>query len=257
MFFHWQNLNDRTVPGTSRYREPEKGWPTEGRCWLHWGERSCLEFNWCLGRNFCHLQFHRGGERGSGISIAMPLVMISISVSTQKNWRSAEREIDLSIHDWAIWWKLWGDPWGWDSHTPRWRDGNFNLPDFVLGKTRFQKELIETKDVIVPMPEGPYPATAKLERCVWKRPRWFAKVRNNVWLEIVNGIPHEGKGENSWDCGEDGLFGIGGSSYEDAIANAVESVLTDRRRYNGNMQAVYPHPSRRPTPCSTSTSPSS
>lgn len=42
-----------------------------------------------------------------------------------------------------------------------------------------------------------------------------------------------GKGENSWDCGEDGLYGCGseGSSLEDAITKTVSIVLRNRRKY--------------------------
>jgi DNA (cytosine-5)-methyltransferase 1 len=83
----------------------------------------------------------------------------------------------------------------------------------------------------VPMPEGKYPAVAKVERCTWKRPRWFGRTEIRAWLDIPKGIPHAGKGENSWDCGDDGLFGIGGASIDDAIENARRSVLRSRERY--------------------------
>ena len=42
-------------------------------------------------------------------------------------------------------------------------------------------------------------------------------------LNIPTGIPHEGKGTASWNCGEDGLFGCGcsGDSIEKAIGHTV------------------------------------
>jgi hypothetical protein len=56
-------------------------------------------------------------------------------------------------------------------------------------------------------------------------------VRDGVKLDIPGGIPHNGKGENSWDCGDDGLWGCGGDTVEEAIGHAVSSVLRSRRRY--------------------------
>ena len=87
--------------------------------------------------------------------------------------------------------------------------------------------------VVIPMPEGVYHGTAKIERRTWKRPLWFAFSRVSTTIDCPRGIPFAGKGENSWDCGDDGLFGWGaeGPSIEKAIARGVESVLESRRRY--------------------------
>lgn len=61
------------------------------------------------------------------------------------------------------------------------------------------------------------------------------------------GVPYEGKGENSWDCGEDGIFGIGTDkpSYPALIARVVEHVLSQRKKRDGNMDAKYPDPAIR------------
>lgn len=83
------------------------------------------------------------------------------------------------------------------------------------------------------MPEGCYPATVKIEERTWKRPRWFRKTRVDAYVDIPDGIPHEGKGTASWNCGEDGLFGCGceGDSIEKAVGHTVATVLDYRRRY--------------------------
>ena len=87
--------------------------------------------------------------------------------------------------------------------------------------------------VVIPMPEGIYHGTAKIELATWKRPLWFAKTQISTSIDCPKGIPFAGKGENSWDCGDDGLFGWGaeGDVVEHAIAHGVEIVLTNRRRY--------------------------
>lgn len=66
------------------------------------------------------------------------------------------------------------------------------------------------------------------------------QIRRYIDLTVEGGIPIEGKGENSWDCGMDGLFGCGGSSVESAVGAAVAHVLRGRDRYGG------PHDLTRP-----------
>lgn len=132
------------------------------------------------------------------------------------------------------------DPW--------WRGFHIG-PTQLWGRTRTVTETIESGSTGVPMPEGVYPAEWTLEKRTSSYVRWPGTLRDRVrgkrtwqsyWIKIPEGIPHEGKGENSWDCGMDGLFGIGGSSVEDAVANAVRSSLRDRTRYGGPHDLTEP-----------------
>ena len=105
----------------------------------------------------------------------------------------------------------------------------------------------------VPLPEGVYGATWT-ERIVTTRyTAPLGRLRDavlgprrhrSITLEIPGGIPVEGKGENSWDCGMDGVFGTSGRTVEDAVANAVRAVLRGRENYGG------PHNLTEPTPVS-------
>jgi hypothetical protein len=110
-----------------------------------------------------------------------------------------------------------------------------NLKDRVLGKAKYSRVAEDPISVVIPMPEGNYDATATRETATWERSRWpFSKkvtVRWNVRPEI--GIPIPGKGENSWDCGDDAIYGqIGAaSSMADAIGRLVSSALGSRARY--------------------------
>jgi hypothetical protein len=138
----------------------------------------------------------------------------------------------------------WGDGCLWINHPferrmetrsadPWWRKVIcLHVLDWLIGRPIYSEEKGVSERVFVPMPEGCYAAwaTPSVTRC---RRRWYwpDRVRNSVWLEIPGAIPHSGKGENSWDCGDDGLYGCGGDTAEDAIAHAVRSVLRARRRY--------------------------
>ncbi len=106
------------------------------------------------------------------------------------------------------------------------------MVDWVLGRAHCDVTKGEPFAVYIPMPEGSYKATATPETYIWRR-RFYVPTRrrDSVSLNIEGGIPHAGKGENGWDCGDDGLWGISGETTEKAIANAVESVLKSRRRY--------------------------
>ena len=144
----------------------------------------------------------------------------------------------------------------WKSGTPRWRYGNFNILDAVFGPTSFEKVEVEKQAVLIPMPERNYRGTVTIERRTWTRPRWpfrFGKVGENevlfmeclgydLKMEDGEQIPFPGKGENSWDCGEDALFGQSGNgTVADAIAGAVKSVLRSRQKYGGSI-AWKPEP---------------
>ncbi|MGH7714730.1 MAG: hypothetical protein ACREML_01920, partial [Vulcanimicrobiaceae bacterium] len=94
------------------------------------------------------------------------------------------------------------------------------------------RQVLEERDVEIPMPEGTYPAHVRIEDEQWKRSRWpFAAVIRRAHIEVPGGVPHDGK----W--GEDALYGMTCNvgrrhSVEDAIGNCVASVLGDRWRFS-------------------------
>lgn len=90
-------------------------------------------------------------------------------------------------------------------------------------------------DTFIPMPEGQYHARVKLERDTWKRTRWpwwpFVFHRVSYQFNIPDGIPFSGKGENSWDCGEDGLYGTGVQADNEGEAVGKIAALAMSMRY--------------------------
>lgn len=131
----------------------------------------------------------------------------------------------------------------WDSKTPRYRKGAFHLDDFFLGKAVFSKNVIETREVAVPMPEGTYDAVVALSDDTWKRPRWpFPRVIRRADIKVEKGIPHPGKGENSWDCGDDDTYGMcaPARTIPEAVGHLVGSCLKDRVRYGGYSKWTWP-----------------
>lgn len=118
----------------------------------------------------------------------------------------------------------------------------------VWGRRLHESTVVAAGMCTVPMTEGNYPATWEQKRTTWRHVRWPGKAldwfvdRSNVsvWVEVPGGIPCEGKGENSWDCGMDGVFGTGGPTLEAAIANVVRAVMRERERNGGPHDLTEP-----------------
>ena len=172
---------------------------------------------------------------------------------------------ELRYHDQAFWWSIWHSKWGWTKGTPQWRSGNFHWWRFMTGKPVHSKETIEGPvDVLVPMPEGSYLARVTIERSTWKRPRWPWPTHEHRYdLTVISRpgpdgpyvpepdeegntrsgyIPVPGKGENAWDCGGDGTFGMSGPgrTVEKAIGDVVASSLRERKRHAGSHTYAEP-----------------
>jgi hypothetical protein len=220
------------------------------RFFWHVGRRSVLSIEMAFLRAFCHAYLSTGEKWTLGL--AVPGVALWVGVDgfglwhPQKKciatwdggrefWIPDDRECRIDMSDWTLHIVPWGKSMEWASADPWWVKGvSIRFRELLLGRTRYTSETLRGGiPLVIPMPEGAYAAVAKVERCTWKRPRWFAQTRTYVSVDIPKGIPFAGKGENSWDCGDDGLFGYSseGESLETAIAKGVESVLTSRRRY--------------------------
>jgi hypothetical protein len=143
----------------------------------------------------------------------------------------------LSMFEWSIHLGLWEHEHDWNRSDPWWVRGvHLDLKDFVLGKTKYSTtETAPQQRVRIGLDDRVYEGTAKFERCTWKRPWWFTKIRDSVWIDMDkgHGLLHSGKGENSWDCGDDALcgFGTSGTSVEAAIQHGIDTVQEYRRKY--------------------------
>ena len=165
---------------------------------------------------------------------------------SNKDWyKPRSYGVRLFPHDGCYFRAEWDAREGESSRNqPWWRE--ISLTKYkIWGRTASEKIVEDSGACAIPMPEGTYPATWEKSRYEQRHVRW-----PGTWLdrvksmdskatfsidEIPGGIPNWGKGESSWDCGMDGLFGISGGfrTLEAAIGGAVESALRNRRRYGG------------------------
>lgn len=278
IWMHWQNLNEK--PGDRGRASGHAFW--YGRAWLH-VLSLCFGLEWNFGRLGCGVRFAvNADEPDIMASVSLPGMSFYFTVGgspvgrlfkllrmdweTRRARRKSEHDFDhlytghraleLRINDGALWWSCWAKCGHWSSTDPWWLSGSFSPADFFLGRHKYSETALDSRPVVVAMPEGIYNGTAELKRRTWKRPRWpFALQRLGVVLEVPEGIPIPGKGENSWDCGPDAIYSQSSSarSVEEAIGQLVESALKTRMQRCGSH--VYTE-REKPRPPSTPSTPS-
>lgn len=237
IWWHWSPENDR--PRGADGKRP-RVFPWHGRAWLHWrGGNDSAYVEWSFGRFKFSLSFSHD-EEGLHWCIQVPLVSLFFGIEATRlarHYKRGERELSLRVHDWAIWWTLWSTSTSWNSKTPRWRDGCFHIDNFLLGKARYSERPLEYRFVEVPMPERAYIGCARLEEATWSRARWFARRLIRCEIKMLDGeqVPVPGKGENSWDCGEDAIFGstVPARNIAEAVGELTGSALRTRARHGG------------------------
>lgn len=232
--FHYQNLNDST---------PKK-YLSHGRCWLN-----PFRLEWAIPSGTFQFKIELAShEDALQLSFGIGLFTVYLSYDNyklatfiqNKTKRKSERygngrTIGVAIHHGSIWIDLWRDPISWHSEDPKWWEFNINVKDIFFGKEKYSRRVLETRDVEVPMPERSYKAKAQLCLDTWSRSRWFSKSIKRIDIELNEGIPHEGKGENSWDCGVDAThsYCAQADSIPEGVGRLVGSVLDSRVRYGG------------------------
>lgn len=230
MRFHWQNLTNEDEHGRGR------GFPYHGRCWL-WVGREDREFTkvqleWVLGPRWPSVCFGIDEEDGLKFNLALGLFSCWLCIGLPWRWRQRSRELSLRCHSGSIWWTLWRHPDGeWNVRRSRWREGSFNVVDFLLGAPKHASREIAVEHVPLPLPEGVMKAKVTLTEDSWSRARWFTKRMRFARVEPERPAPVPGKGESGYDCGPDAIYSMSckaGSSPE-AIGRFVESVLRTRR----------------------------
>lgn len=152
-----------------------------------------------------------------------------------KLWRkSREIEVDLwfreRLQDISVSVSLYG---GDNNHFSSVRKYYFTpiskLLDIVLGEPMYRSEEKECDNTIFDMPEGRYLAGTKIVHRYWKRPLSpFTRSSKSVEFNFEGGIPVEGKGENSWDCGMDAYFSSSiGLEKDESIYSARDREILD------------------------------
>lgn len=144
----------------------------------------------------------------------------------------------------GIRWECWARDCHWSCSDPWWMNPSWNWRPLFFGRVKTVEEVVASGTCLIPLPEANYPGIYETTRYEHQNTKLLGRCRDRllgprfhyrVNIEPGKSIPVPGKGENSWDCGDDGIYGmsVGGCDVEKAVAAIVESALQDRRRYGG------------------------
>lgn len=250
MRFHWQDLNDSPI---------KRHWK-HGRCWWgpwnlewvipSWGAHWGVSFAINAGDSNNQWTFHLGLGFFAiflGVNAYQFHVGSWSTYAKEPFFMHGQREFSINFHGGAMWIQIWYDWLGSSGTSSPWYQNGFHIDpmDILFGRTDYSEKILEEGNCFIPMPEGSYEATYKHVVATWTRRRWpFKKQWLRMHIDVPKGIPVEGKGENSWDCGEDATYGITcvARTVADGIGTLVSSVLHDRKRYGGSYIHRELHP---------------
>jgi hypothetical protein len=159
------------------------------------------------------------------------------------------RVFSLNVDLKEIRWQCWAIEGSWSRDQPWWYEKAFNYSRIAFGRTKTDERVVDSGACLVPMPEKNYPASFEIVEYVNRYQRPLGRLRDRAlgarrhWSTTITPgepIPVPGKGENSWDCGDDAFHSSssGGRNIDKAIAGLVESALSTRRRHGGQHMSV-------------------
>lgn len=226
----------------------------EGRAWLHVsrvedGPDVTFKAAWHIGSgktfDFIISVGDALSEDDAGLHLSVPGLRVWLSVRRllPKAIRHMPgRWLGWTTHHGSIYLYLWADPTETirrapfrDARSPK-RQPILYIEDWLKGKTYYSDQEIGTVRMEVQMPEGRYPATVRMFLSTWRRAWWPGvewAIRAHVIPDVP--IPIPGKGEDSFNCGDDATYELTTPATTPlAAADALAAdVLARRRRYGG------------------------
>lgn len=225
-----------------KHGRPYRGHWFHRRAWLRLGQR-CIGLEVCtrssIGFSFevdpseWEVQFHGSiGILSAWLTFTgfLPRFMYPAGYSP--------KAISLSIHDRTIWFSLWAPTMEFKRGDRNW---SFNPGRFIFGRWIHSEVPIETVEASIAFPERTYALTIKRYRSEWRRSRFpfwpFKRELIRATIEPDIPVPVPGKGENSWDCGDDAISSSTApvETVGEAIGSFYESIRRPREKYGSGM----------------------
>ena len=236
---------------------------------------------WGVGAHVSWSHFHRldwaevelsFNKDDSHVSIALILpwvihwsIRVSLSYRWLSKWMLDDRVFSLkvgyvgTILQWAVAYNEHAEmtgrleyykTQGTCSKLQRWRGWTGKIPapplrTWLFGGLECRCETLDSREVHIPMDNQLFPAKWSLQHRWWKRPRlpWVSKHELASDLRVNDPPQFAGKGENSWDCGNEGISGMGSKELTPAgaVGDYVKAVLKRREKY-GDPHEEIPAP---------------
>lgn len=200
------------------------------RGWIDlFGDKYHITWEYCNGLDFGFRVALDPSEQEAHVCIRLLFVTLYLSFQgfvPKKLFPKGyeEKQIQIHFHHYVLWIDLWTPTNSWCKGQ---RSYSVHFDDIFLGKIKHHKDVLFYDNGKLTLPEKIYEISYELGTQTWKRPRWFTKTINYVNAECEEGIPVPGKGEDSWNCGDQLLYSTGGegeniSVGRQALYNAVK-----------------------------------
>jgi hypothetical protein len=249
--WHWQNLDGDVVKRPHAPSFMGLGLPDlrhSGRAWFDWYVRSAdrtplkIEVEWATGKAVWSSGISYARKNSGTITLhasIRPIASLYLILTHLWPRRQDEpsRTYSISLVDGSLHYDLGkpgsGDEWHRDDPL-NWMRGCIFVADRIFGRAACTTENIGPPvQAVACFPEGQYTLTLQRQVWTWKRPRWpWSYWRRSVDIALEKPPEFQGRGENSYDCGPDAIYGMSseGHSYEDAVATYVKAVLRERAK---------------------------
>lgn len=219
-------------------------WIWHNRGELKFGQdwRRGISWEWLLFRiRGLHFQIDWQEESGYGFAITLPFLFtlylhFDLGLPRPRGAKSTWWWVifEFQIAEEFIWLNIWKDALS--TSRGDWHF-SFDWKKFLFGDLKYSAEKLEDVDSWLEMPEGRYRVIGEIERAKWERKRFVRPVTRIIAdVKYEPPVPIPGKGENSWDCGDDAIMG-GGVEIKTTLAAGLEQkrqqFLATRERHGG------------------------
>ena len=129
-------------------------------------------------------------------------------------WIDQKKETKLYWYEWSLVWTWMANEWESKSGLPWYKDFYFHVDDFFLGKAEtLNHSITSIENVKFKIGDKEF----LMNKIEWERNRRFRRhipfsLYHHDWISVKMDIEkppmRAGKGENSWDCDDDGAFGM-------------------------------------------------
>jgi len=247
--YHSQNLAGEAREYARKAGKPYHGNWFNWRCWFYFGNRDkcpnkTLAIEVSSGWGFRWGFSADGSEREYMITFWIPFIQFYVTFGGflwDFCYPKCHKEICVKLHDKGMWVSIWKNPFSWSaSDKNRWyRDFCIHPLDIIFGRIIYLSDDIETVQVPFAMPEAHYTLTIKRFRSTWMRPRlpWFKHELLRAEIKPSKPVPVPGKGENSYDCGDDAIHSLTcpATTVGEAVGSFFESIDRQRTRYGAGL----------------------
>lgn len=217
------------------------------RFWLYLPWNNCLRFEFGRVKELRWIDFSWGMDHTEGVQLSAGFGYgfwltweLPWSWMRLLHFPKSEREFSLRWYVDNLHLSLFSDDWGASigasNNRHRWTLWD---NDWITGRDKYSKLVLWNGTGVVNVGQwdgDEYTVDVEFSKSIWRN-RFRTKERYGFWMDAQKGqypiVP--GKGENSWDIGDDAILGTGfdDGTILEALEHYAEAVRSTRLRHGG------------------------